>query len=755
MCVAKKKKNHQNTNPGFDNNQSLIMIKLIVIGCLVYSIQAHFINYYPPTELAISDDEIVNRAVTELHNIDAATDLNECMTCKTRLQVAKFIALTRPDLVPQIFSTWCIESGNDEIQCHMNYGYPSEDYCTMGNDFTKMVSLMNPSGLDGDYFCYYHDRNCAILPETPLVDMSRLWPPKPKHYLPPDDCGESFHVLHISDINLQPDYKMFAEANCTQSLCCSPHCRNLKTSAPSSDALKDDYSGYYDSSYSKNHFEKGSFMDISKIKKPTWSPARQFGEYTCDTPTLLLNSTIQCIRDLHQNHLSFEFALFTGGTVDHSDRSFMSRDKNIESQETSYRILKHYLDTVDVIPTFGTRDIFPMNQLPQKNLTENSNSYQWQFDFLADLWLELGWIDHDVSKQIRYNQVGYSMITKRGLKIISLNSNVWNVKNFYSFWEVLKIDSFGIWKFLIQELLDCERNNQRAWIIAHLPPSHQSLPLPTRVFAQIIARFSPKVIAAIFFGSIQVDTFMVQYGNDGTDTRELENAINHALVGPLISPFLGVNPAWRYYAIDQQSFNVINSFTYYTKLENTFHNDGAEPSWEFGYSARDVYDPEQMWPMDWSLNTEFWHHVSEKIKTIPEFDLLYQRLETRWFTGGRLNDDGYCKVTSFTMEAKKQCMITDDQDDYVEPKQSNDYVPFIHVGAGTEYIEKEVAYPKESSGYESSGNATLNLESDLDIDDFERVDERENMTIIEPPPKKVIGKSLGLRNRNQIPIAQL
>ena len=182
---------------------------------------------------------------------------------------------------------------------------------------------------------------------------------------------------------------------------------------------------------------------------------------------------------------------------------------------------------------------------------------------------------------------------------------------------------------------------------------------------------------------------MVQYGNDGTDTRELENAINHALVGPLISPFLGVNPAWRYYAIDQQSFNVINSFTYYTKLENTFHNDGAEPSWEFGYSARDVYDPEQMWPMDWSLNTEFWHHVSEKIKTIPEFDLLYQRLETRWFTGGRLNDDGYCKVTSFTMEAKKQCMITDDQDDYVEPKQSNDYVPFIHVGAGTEYIERK------------------------------------------------------------------
>ena len=32
--------------------------------------------------------------------------------------------------------------------------------------------------------------------------MSRLWPLKPRNYLPPDNSGETFHVLHISDINL-------------------------------------------------------------------------------------------------------------------------------------------------------------------------------------------------------------------------------------------------------------------------------------------------------------------------------------------------------------------------------------------------------------------------------------------------------------------------------------------------------------------------------------------------------------------------
>ncbi|KHC33278.1 hypothetical protein MGO_03979 [Candida albicans P76055] len=770
-----------------------IIITLFFICQLIYSYNEHTINYYPPTELAISDEEIVNRAVQELHNIDAANDLNECMTCKTRLQVAKFISLTRPDLVPQIFSTWCVESGFDEIQCHMNYGYPSEDYCTMGNDFTKMVSLMNPSGLDCDYFCYYHDKNCGVLPETPLVDMSRLWPSKPRNYLPPDNSGETFHVLHISDINLQPDYKMFAEANCTQSLCCSPHCRNLQDSAPNFNENLE--GGYFDSSYSRNHFEKGSYMDITKIKKPTWRPARQFGEYNCDSPALLLNSTMQGIRDLHQNHLSFEFALFTGGTVDHSDRSFMSKTKNIISQDTSYRILKHYLDTVDVIPTFGTRDIFPMNQLPQKNLTENSNSYQWQFDFLADLWSELGWIDHESSKQVRYSQIGYSLVTSRGLKIICLNSNVWNVKNLYAFWEVLSIDSFGMWKFLIEELIESERIHQRVWIVAHLPTNHQSLPLPTRVFAQIIERFSPQVIAAIFFGHIQVDTFMIQYGGDGTDTKELESAINHALIGPSISPYSGVNPAWRYYAIDSKSFSVVNSFTYYTKLDNTFINDGAEPVWEFGYSARDVYDPEQMWPMEWCLNTEWWHHVSEKIKQVPEMDLMYQRLETRWFSQNELDGNSYCKVTSFTMEAKKQCMLTGDQDDYVEPKQPNDYVPFIHVGSKVEYIDKQVAYPhdeeEESESEEvdedyqpgkkiGTGENNTNVGQGLngggngESDDDNKVKKTEGFTGNENGEqnytaanndgslssrirRKPQGKSLGLkiRNRHRIPIAQL
>ncbi|KAG7663503.1 uncharacterized protein J8A68_002962 [[Candida] subhashii] len=710
-------------------------IVIITLIKTVITFKEQHLPYYPPTELAISDEELVNRAVAELHNIDAASDLNECMACKTRLQVAKFLSLTRPDLVPQIFSTWCIESGFDDIQCQMNYGYPSEEYCSSGNDFAKLVSLMNPSGSDGDLFCYYHDKRCSILPELPMFNLDKLWPPKPKSYPAPENSGTTFNVLHISDINLQTDYKMFSEANCSQSLCCAAHSKNINTPPIINENLE---GGYYESSYSKNHFEKGQYQDISKIKQLMWSPARQFGEYECDTPMLLLNSTMSGIRDLHQNHLSFEFAIFTGGTVDHSDRSYLTKNKVLASQEKSYKILKHYLDDVPVIPTFGTRDVFPINQLPQKNLTDNSHSYQWQFDFLADLWLELGWIDFDAAKQIRYSQVGFSLITSRGLRIISLNSNVWNVKNLYAFWNTLSIDPFGIWKFLVDELLQAEKNHERVWILAHLPPNHQSLPLPTSVFAKIIERFSPKVIAAIFFGNIQVDTFMVQYGGDGTNPKELANAINHALVGPSISPFSGLNPAWRYYTVDTNSFSVLNSFTYYTDLEATFHNDGAEPVWDFGYSARDVYDPDQMWPADWALNTEWWHHVGEKIQQSTEMQVTFQKNENRGREVHDLDPDIHCRVTSFTIPSRKQCMITDDQDDHIEPVEPNDYIPLLRPDEKVQYIEKVGDDTDNTGVWRSRGTANETYVTELD--DLAQVMQPSNV-------KKRKGKNISLKDR--------
>lgn len=662
-------------------------------------------NYWPPINSGASDDEIISRAVDQLHRITGSADLSECLSCKQRLQVGKFVALIKPYLIPEIYTTWCLDSGFDQNQCHMNFGYPSIEYSSTGADFAKVLSLMNPEGLDGDYFCYHHDKSCHVLPETPEIDLESLWPPQPLDYRPPRSSGETFNVLHFSDVNIQLDYTLHGESNCSQSICCAPYSVNCN------EPLLDYYylvskngedfgDSFYKSTYKSGSFEKGQFvgMPVESSGRHLWQPAHEFGSYSCGSPILLLNSTFQTISFFHENHLSFEFALFNGGVVPSRDRILLDKDTVIESLRQTYDLLHHYFKGFPIFPTIGTKDGFPTNQLPQKKLVETSSAYQWLIDLQTDLWQKFGWLDLDSARQLRYSLIGYSFVTSRGLKIISLNSNVWNTKNLYNFWDVTNVDSYGIWNFLISELLESETCNQRVWITAHLPTSSHSLAIPSKVFSKIVSRFSPKVIAAVFFGHAGKEGFQVLYKD--REGKSVEDVIGFALTAPSVSPHGGMNPAWKFYAVDSNSFEIVNSYTYYTPLNETFFNNGAEPVWDYGHSAREIFDPEQQWPVERNLDPEFWHHVGEKIRDWTNMTLLYNELEyqhspyfdSEAFVGEyleQLTSDTYCKVTSFTISERKQCMVTEDQDSYVEPRELTDYVVILKPDQEPEYQEIE------------------------------------------------------------------
>lgn len=703
------------------------MHKLIQLIRIIVPLQALQWNYYPPgalyykppvfpTEMHQGDHELVNHSVQELHDVYSATDLNECFSCKMRLQIGKFLALTRPDLVPLVFTQWCREEGFSETSCQINFGYPALDYSSVGNEFVVMLQEMSPEGYDGDLFCYYHDDACHVLPEPPTLSMGGLWPPKPRLYDAPKPQGETFNVLHISDMSLQLDYEMLSESNCSQTVCCASHSFNKEDPPADYDysSIFDSLIGlsFYDSTYQSGHFSKGPYIDQYKNLKPGWLPCHEFGSYQCDSPELLVNNTLQTIRDFHENHLNFEFGIFTGGMVSHHDDLFVDKESVLESQYKGYRNMKHYLENFPIFSALGTRDNFPMNQLPTAYAKGGSN-YQWQFDFVADLWQELNWIDLEAAKQIRYNKIGYSIVTKRGLKIISLNSNAWNTDNLYSFIDTLNFDPFNVWSYLIGELVDSEQNDQRVWIIAHLPPSTKSLTIPANAFIKIVERFSPKVIAAIFFGYNTKDQFQLIYSIDDVN-KDLSNLINYALIGPSISPLGGSNPSWRYYSVDTETFDIVNSFTYYTKLNETYINNGAEPVWNYGYLARDAFDTDQLWSTERPLDAEFWHHAAEKIRDRPDMNKKYTSMQFGYspfspyynLNSSQVDDsivqdnDEFCKITSFTLSSRKACMITEDQDNFIQPAKRQTFIPHVKPYTPPEYILYQ-PLPEEEEPMES------------------------------------------------------
>ncbi|ODQ80485.1 hypothetical protein BABINDRAFT_160765 [Babjeviella inositovora NRRL Y-12698] len=584
------------------------------------------------------------------------------------------LSLTRPDLVSQVFTQWCLETSGSPVHCQAKYGSEELEGSNLGTDFTRLLQLMHPGGYDGDYYCYYHDKKCNIFPSTPDIDLSSWFPPKRRSLMSTiKPQGKTFNVLHISNMNLQVDYMLGSESNCTGRICCDSSSQNLDQPPENYNYFdcNDPSKGlsFYASSYRSGKFSKGPYLDLHKIyerNRKVWLPAHEFGAYRCDSSEILINNTLQAIQNFHQNHLNFEFAILTGGLVDDLEPASCNAEKVAKAETRALQYYKHYLKDVPLVLALGHHDIYPYGQLAQWD-SGRSDINENTFDYLADLVYDHGWLGMTEKRKLKANYFGYSTTTTRGLKVISLNSNIWYTQNVYAFWNTTSIDMYGQFKFLVDELVACEKTNQRAWIIASIPTNQDALPIPSKVFRMIVERFSPATITGIFLGHSHRDEFQVLYAGDGSDAKSVEKAVNFAWIGPSISPAGGVNPSWRYYSVDTETFQVMNSYNFLTKLDETFRNEGEEPIWEFEYSAREIYDALNEWGEDQPLNAEFWHHVAEKIKNNSDGEEgIFQRFVDFQYRsspytpicneikGGR--QETYCEVSSFTVDQRRECL---------------------------------------------------------------------------------------------------
>lgn len=602
-----------------------------------------------------SDKKLVKAMVQSLTSISTNKDLSLCDKCVQELQLGKQIAANNKDLIPEIFTKWCkdnkIEKNKD---CHFLFSRNSVDEGFSGSDFANLLTLMDPGSIDGQYFCHFK-RSACKLPAYQDVDVSDWFGTKASTVVTPESSGETFNVLHISDHHLELTYQVGAEANCTGSnMCCTPHDTNKNQ--PSKGSLG--YDSLFDGSY---YDDAGSYVRGHEVAANTsvWEPATVFGNYQCDSPETLVNSSLKSVADFQkQNNILFDFAIFTGDLVDHQEGKYLSYQSVVDEETAMFRDMKNWLGDVPVYSVMGNHDTFPYGQIAQE-ASGYENLYTWNSDLMSELWKDYGWFDADEAQQVKQHYCGYSVTTKHGLKIIALNSNTYYQKNFYAYWNMSNPDTFGVLRWLTDELLEAEKSNQRVWLMAHIPLLNGDvLPLPAYVYTQIIKRFSPSTIAGIFFGHTHRDQFTVLYAGDGAD---LSDPVNFAFISQSVTPIKGHNPGWRYYEVDKQSFQVMNSHNFYTKLNDTYTNGGQEPKWEFLYSAREAYDPQQKWPKDAPLNATFWSGISSQIGADENVAQLYSGYSFRESPETPVCSEGGCKnfqcyTSSFTSTEYDACL---------------------------------------------------------------------------------------------------
>lgn len=177
-------------------------------------------------------------------------------------------------------------------------------------------------------------------------------------------------------------------------------------------------------------------------------------------------------------------------------------------------------------------------------------------------------------------------------------------------------DNSGIFSWMIEELQNAEDTNERVWIVGHVPSGWDGsnpIPDPTNLFYQIVDRYSPHVIANIFFGHNHEDQFMVYYANNGT-VQNTNTALTTGWIGPSITPLTNMNSGFRLYEVDTGDFNVYEAYTFFSNVSEYTSLRETGPTYRFEYSTRDTYGPAVEWDKDAPLNATFWHRVTEAME---------------------------------------------------------------------------------------------------------------------------------------------
>jgi hypothetical protein len=78
------------------------------------------------------------------------------------------------------------------------------------------------------------------------------------------------------------------------------------------------------------------------------------------------------------------------------------------------------------------------------------------------------WLPEAAVKQAKANYAAYAVQRKDGLRVITLNADMWYRSNYFNYINMTSGDNSGMLRFLTDELQEAEDAGERVWIVAHV-----------------------------------------------------------------------------------------------------------------------------------------------------------------------------------------------------------------------------------------------------------------------------------------------
>ncbi|XP_022899984.2 sphingomyelin phosphodiesterase-like [Onthophagus taurus] len=391
---------------------------------------------------------------------------------------------------------------------------------------------------------------CQLLHRCNIVsDWEVKIPPK---YYEVDNkwtfSGNSFEILHISDIHYDDKYLTGSPVKCQKFLCCQEDSL-FKINAESTSA------GYW-----------GSYG---------W----------CDSPGRFVEASLKHINEKHNN---VKYIYFTGDIVSH--RIWDTNKKhNLKIIRHVYKELREKFPGKTIFPVLGNHETHPVNLFSPINYTDEVLSTQWLYEEIAELWSY--WLPNETKETIKRGGF-YTVLVEPGFRIIALNSNVAQIFNWWLFL-IDNIDPYGQLQWMVDVLTEAERNNEVVHIISHVPSNGREVEkVWSREFRKILDRFR-HVIRGIFNGHTHLDEFILYHAKEFPYEPTVLAWNGGSLTTYHEDKF--VNPSYRVFDIDAKNFNTIDytQFTFNLTEANLYEE---EPKWYELYSFRKAYGVEKLAP---------------------------------------------------------------------------------------------------------------------------------------------------------------
>jgi len=225
---------------------------------------------------------------------------------------------------------------------------------------------------------------------SPSMEWNVAFPPVPKPpveipFPQPNSGSPTLKVLQISDTHWDPYYEPGSNAHCNEPLCCR------LSSGPRPP---------------RPHLGAGLWGDYRK----------------CDTPKKTMESMFKHIADTHKD---IDYILWTGDIPAH-DVWNQSHASNIGVLRDTVDLFLQYFPHVPIFPALGNHEGAPVNSFAPPWETDPHHSIDWLYEELQKEWSR--WLPSTTLRTIRQGAY-YSTILSPGFKIISLNMNYCNNKN--------------------------------------------------------------------------------------------------------------------------------------------------------------------------------------------------------------------------------------------------------------------------------------------------------------------------------------